>query len=218
MSDPTAIKSFCKMKIATISQLMKWLSCSIPTVRRRLKEWGVYTSYNHNGRYYTLPKTPDFDDHGLWRYQGVFFSKHGNLKQTVVYLISCSNGGFSSSELGKILGLQPRSFLSHFRANPELHREKISGQWVWFAANPKIGKQQKLIRLTQDEAKPHPMPSDMEAVMILVDLINHPNSALEAIAQRLRNKGLVVKVEAIRELLAHHGLLKKTVGFPSSTV
>lgn len=73
MSDPTAVRSFSNMKIATISQLAKWLSCSIPTVRRRLKEWGAYTSYNHNGRYYTLPRTPDFDEHGLWRYQGVFF-------------------------------------------------------------------------------------------------------------------------------------------------
>ena len=160
-----------------------------------------------------LPKTPDFDDHGLWHYQGVYFSKHGNLKQTVVYLISCSNSGFSSSELGQLLGLQPRSFLSHFRAHPDLHREKISGQWVWFAAHPKICTQQKQTRLSQHVTQSQLMPSDMEAVMILVDVINHPNSTLEAIAQRLRNKGLVVKVAAIGALLAHHDLLKKTVGF-----
>ena len=56
----------------------------------------------------------------------------------------------------------------------------------------------------------------MEAVMILVDLINHPNSRLERIAHRLKQKGLVVDVAAIRRLLLHHDVLKKTVDFPSS--
>ena len=52
--------------------------------------------------------------------------------------------------------------------------------------------------------------------MILVDLINHPNSRLERIAHRLKQKGLVVDVAAIRRLLLHHDVLKKTVDFPSS--
>ena len=60
------------------------------------------------------------------------------------------------------------------------------------------------------------MPSDMEAVMILVDLIGHPNSGLEQIADRLKVKGIDIDVVAIRQLLAHHDLLKKTVDFPAS--
>ncbi len=49
----------------------------------------------------------------------------------------------------------------------------------------------------------------MEAVMILVDLIHHPNSGLEQIAHRLKPKGIDIDVEAIRQLLAHYDLLKK---------
>ncbi len=60
------------------------------------------------------------------------------------------------------------------------------------------------------------MPSDMEAVMILVDLIHHPNSALEQMADRLEPKGLDIDVEVIRQLLVQHDLLKKTVDFPLS--
>ena len=62
------------------------------------------------------------------------------------------------------------------------------------------------------------MPTDGEAVMILVDLIQHPNSGLEQIARRLKPKGLNIDVDAIRQLLVHHDLLKKTLDFLSSDV
>jgi hypothetical protein len=216
MNIPAVIKSFKKERIVTVTLLVTWLACSVPTARRRLKEWRAYTSYNHNGRYYTLPGIAEFDEHGLWRYRGVFFSKHGNLKQTVVHLITHSEHGLSSSELGELLGLQPRSFLSHFRTHPGLYREELRGRWIWFAADPRVRKIQKQTRLAHAAVQESRMPSDMEAVMILVDLINHPQSRLEGIAHRLKQKGLVVDVGAIRRLLVHHELLKKTVDFPSS--
>ncbi len=218
MNISAVIRSFKKEKIVTIVLLATWLSCSIPTARRRLKAWKAYTSYNHNGRYYTLPGVAKFDANGLWRFQGVFFSKHGNLKQTLVHLIIHSVQGLSGSELGELLGLQPRSFLSHFRSHPALCREEMMGRWIWFAADPKVRNKQRNARLAQDVTPVPRMPSDMEAVMILVDLIAHPNSGLEQIAHRLKPKGIDIDVEAIRQLLAHHDLLKKTGDFPSSGV
>jgi len=198
--------------------LAAWLSCSIATARRRLKAWRAYTSYNHNGRYYTLPEIADFDPNGLWRYQGVFFSKQGNLKQTLVHLITHSAQGLSGAELGELLGLQPRSFLSHFRDHPALYRENVMGRWIWFAADPKKRAEQQQTRLARAVAKGSRMPTDREAVMILVDLIQHPDSGLEQVARRLKPKGLDIDVDAIRQLLEHHDLLKKTVDFPSSDV
>lgn len=218
MDISTVISSFRKEKIVTIVLLATWLSCSIPTARRRLKAWKAYTSYNHNGRYYTLPEIAQFDANGLWRYQGVCFSKHGNLKQTLVHLVTHSEQGLSGSELGELLGLQPRSFLSHFRNHPALCREEIMGRWIWFAADPKIRDKQSQARLAQVVTPTPRMPSDIEAVMILVDLIHHPHSGLEQIAGRLKPKGFDIDVEAIRKLLTHYDLLKKTVDFPSSDV
>ncbi len=218
MNISAVIRSFKKEKIVTIVLLATWLSCSIPTARRRLKAWKAYTSYNHNGRYYTLPEVAKFDANGLWQFQGVFFSKHGNLKQTLVHLIIHSVQGLSGSELGELLGLQPRSFLSHFRNHPALCREEMMGRWIWFAAEPKIRDKQRDTRLARDVTRAPRMPSDMEAVLILVELIAHPNSGLEQIAHRLKPKGIDIDVEAIRQLLAHHDLLKKTVDFPSSGV
>ncbi len=217
MNLSSVIQKFKNKKIVTIVILTGWLSCSITTARRRLTAWGAYTSYNRNGRYYTLPEIADFDDNGLWRYQGVFFSKHGNLKQTFAHLVIQSAQGLSSTELGELLGLEPRSFLSHFRDHPEIFRENLMGRWIWFAADPKICEQQKQARLAQAVPGPR-LPTDTEAVMILVDLIKHPNSGLEQVAQRLKPKGLPIDVNNIRQLLVHHGLEKKTLVFPSSDV
>ena len=218
MNLSTVIEKFKNKKVVTVVVLAAWLSCSIATARRRLKAWRAYTSYNHNGRYYTLPEIADFDRNGLWRYQGVFFSKHGNLKQTVVHLVTHSAQGLSGAELGELLGLQPRSFLSHFRDHPEIDRENLMRRWIWFAADPKIREQQKQTRLVQAVTKGSRMPTDMEAVMILVDLIQHPDSDLEQVARRLKPKGVDIDVDSIRLLLAHHGLLKKTMDFPPSDV
>ena len=210
------IRAFKKQKVVTVVQLASWLSCSIVTARRRLKAWRAYTSYNRNGRYYTLPEIAQFDDIGLWRHQGPFFSKYGNLKQTLVHLVTHSVPGLSGAELGEILGLQPRSFLSHFRAHPAIYREHMMGRWIWFAADPGIREQQMQARLATGDAKQSRMPSDIEAVMILVDLIGHPQSDVEQIARRLKSKDLNLGVTAIRQLLDYHGLLKKTVDTPTS--
>ena len=210
------IRSFKKQKVVTIDQLASWLSCSVVTARRRLKAWRAYTSYNRNGRYYTLPEIAQFDDIGLWRHQGAFFSKHGNLKQTLVYLVTHSEQGLSGAELGEILGLQPRSFLSHFRDHPAIYREHMRGCWIWFAADPGIREQQMQSRLSEGGVREPDMPSDMEAVMILVDLIGYPQSDVEQIARRLKSKQLDIDVTAIRQLLDHHGLLKKTAAIPAS--
>ena len=99
-----------------------------------------------------------------------------------------------------------------------MFREHVRGRWIWFAADPKIREQQKQTRLAQAVVKAPRMPTDREAVMILVELIQHPNSGLEQVARRLKRKGLHIDVDAIGQLLVHHGLEKKTVDFPSSDV
>jgi hypothetical protein len=214
----TAIKSFKKEKITTVVQLADWLSCSVVTARRRLKSWNAYTSYNLNGRYYTLPGITRFNDIGLWRYQGAFFSRHGNLKQTLTHLVTHSAQGLSGAELGEILGLQPRSFLSHFRDHPAIYRQNLMGRWIWFAADHKTREQQTQTRLSEEDIRASRIPSDSEAVMILVDLIKHPNSHVEQIARRLKSKQTSIDVTAIRQLLDYHGLLKKMVDTPASDV
>ncbi|MFN2351660.1 MAG: hypothetical protein ABR497_06900, partial [Kiritimatiellia bacterium] len=85
-----ARKAFGRCKIMTLGEVAEFVHSSIHTARRRLKQWRAVNSYNHNGRYYTLPEVPEFDGNGLWHWRGVFFSQYGNLKQTVVALVQHS--------------------------------------------------------------------------------------------------------------------------------
>ena len=58
-SDDTRIlNAIFERKVVTIDVLSSLLSSSIKTARRRLTLWEAYTSYNKNGRFYTLPGIP----------------------------------------------------------------------------------------------------------------------------------------------------------------
>lgn len=60
---------------------------------RDLESLGYLSSYSHTGRYYTLRSVPEFDADGIWRYQGVGFSRDGTLKATVRRLVDASEAG-----------------------------------------------------------------------------------------------------------------------------
>ena len=66
-------------KILLFKDIEAQKDCSKITIRRHLKKLKVISSYNKNGKYYTLPSIVNFDINGLWSYQGVLFSKYGNL-------------------------------------------------------------------------------------------------------------------------------------------
>lgn len=219
MIDHTEVfHSLKKRRAFLITELAEWLRCSLPTCRRRIKEWHVLTSYNHNGRYYTLPDTPKFDPHGLWHYRDISFSKFGNLKKTLVCLVRDASHGLSAAEIGEILKVNPQSFLSHFQKEPALYREKVGGRFIWFSADARIRRQQKQRRSQLERQQRMLMPSDREAVIILVDLLHHPDTTSKRIVRRVKQKGVELSQEIIHDFLAHHDLLKKTTDPNSSIV
>ena len=117
-----AIKEFRRQEVLTIEEVAGLIGASIQTARRRLKEWQALTSYNKNGRYYTLPDVPKFDANGLWQRRGVCYSQYGTLKRTVVELVRRSQAGLGAGDMRSLLGVDPRSFLSAFDNHPQLRR------------------------------------------------------------------------------------------------
>jgi len=219
MADPhpqyhKARKRLRSKKLFTITQLCAWLSVSAPTARRRLAAWETFTSYNKNGRYYTFADIPEFDEHGLWRWQGVFFSRHGNLVKTVVHLVNSSEAGYSGEQLEALLELKARSFLAPLRHRKELYREKIGGRFIWFAADPAQRRQQRDNRRKQDHTRAAALPSDAQAVLILAALIHSPACTPAQLARAVGAKGIVVTTEQVENLLRRHDL-KKTAASPS---
>lgn len=206
-----ALKQFRAKKVMSLDELVRLLSRSRRTAQRHLEEWGTYTSYNQNGRYYVLPDIPTFDDYGLWRFKDIFFSIHGNLMDTVTSIVNRSEAGLTASEIGDILGIPPYTFLSHFKDTAPLAREKHEGLFVYLSREPAALEKQReeRERLIRSEAMLQ-LPSDADAVIILTTLIKHPDDTVERLVRRARKKGIKVSTEQCRNLLLCHNLLKKT--------
>jgi len=207
------LEKLSKVRIVKVCELAAWLACSVPTARRRLREWKAHTSINCNGCYYTVPGIPRFDGNGLWRYGEAAFSRHGNLRQTVRFLVGAAPAGLTSAELSGILGMEARSFLSHFRHEPGVCQMREGRRDIWLSSDPAVRERQVSARrrsvLPEGE-----LPSDAEAVLVLVEAIRQPHDDAESIARRLEAQGTPVAAARIRRLLEHHGLAKK--GAPDS--
>ena len=210
-----ALQLFRRKRVMRITEIADLLSCAIPTVRVRLKKWDTFTSYNRNSSYYTLPDVPRFDIHGLWKYQGVFFSRAGNLTRTILHLVENSDSGLDAHELGELLGLMPRSFMSYLQRIPGMLRGKARGRFVYFCSDRQTYQKQKQGRKDEGRRTLDQLPAEVEAIQILVDWIRHPGSSCEECARRLLRAGTRVEVEVIRNLLAYHAIEKKTLDTPS---
>jgi hypothetical protein len=136
-----------KRKIATLEELKKELgSSSTMTVFRKLKLLGYQTSYSHRGKYYTLARTPRFDEQGLWEYEGVWFSRYGNLLATSQRFVVSADAGVTAVELADVLHVEVKEpLLALYRAK-RIEREKIESLYVYVSRNPGQRRSQLLRR------------------------------------------------------------------------
>ncbi len=209
MNTDAALKSYRMKKVMTIEELTLRLKCSTITARRFLKRTESFTSINKNAKYYTLPTIPRFDSNGLWNYKGIFFSQRGNLTQTVVYLIQHSAAGLSADEIEKMVGLADNSsFVSTFKHLNAVKREVIggkgTGRYIYFAQSQAVYLRQH----TQRHAFSVSLPSDCDAITILVELIKHPEASSIELEQILCAQGKRINQHSIKQLLVHHSLKK----------
>jgi hypothetical protein len=207
MDEIDVLKRFHRMKVLTIEQLVDLLKSSVMTARRRLKKWEALTSFNQNGRYYTLPKIPQFDNYGIWRYQRILFSKYGNLKQTILELVRRSETGLSAREVSQIVEIPSNSSIfSQLQRVSGVRREKHQGRFVYFSDHQETYQKQKSVLSRLATAT---TPSDEEAVRILVQYIKHPHIGMEELSERVARQGKRIDPRVIQSFLDHHDLLKK---------
>ena len=207
-SEERVLTSFRERKILTINELSDLLRCSLVTSRRRLKQWRALTSYNQNNRYYTLPSVPTFSKQGLWHYRGVSFSKHGTCKQTVIHFVHISERGLSNTELEAVLGENPNSLMAHFREILGIIKERHGRDIVYFSSDQQVYKRQRRNRFPV-EPSAGALPPDAQAIIILVELIHHPEMSIDELAAQLRNKGHTVEAAGIAALFQRYRIDKK---------
>lgn len=197
--------------VFTLNRLVSILDCSSRTAQTKLKLWETYTSYNQNGKYYTLPEMPQFNEYGLWRYDNAAFSKHGNLKKTIVHLVTSASAGLTGRQLGDILSLLPQSFLHHFRKCPGMRREKFGGVYVYFGDDNSTYTRQ--VKQRQSVLSRHPVVnlSDPDAIMILVAIIKHHGISPEDIMRLPEIKRSNLTRPVIVAFIEQHELVKKNL-------
>lgn len=205
------LKAFEQKKVLTLGDLATVLGCCERTVQRHLANWTTFRSYNHNGRYFTMEGIVHFDDNGLWKYKKVFFSKFGNLRQTIIGLVHASYAGLTGKELGKLLGLLPRSFLWHFRNDPLLYRKQIEGLYVYFSNDPLRQKSQvsHQMRLQETKREQAQLPSPDLIIAVLVELVKSPDSAPGQLKNTLATKGCFLARDKIELILSYYDLVQK---------
>lgn len=137
-------------KIATLPELKTALNTnSTMTIFRKLKELEYISSYSHRGKYYSLFDIADFDHYGIWSHQSVWFSKYGNLVETVKGFIDNSTAGYSAKELESILHVEVKHALLNLYRNKRVDREKFDKVYVYFTSDKKRSRSQRLIRKDQ---------------------------------------------------------------------
>ena len=160
-------------KIMTIDDLKSTLrtKCRM-TVFRKLSRLGYISSYSHSGKYYSLKRIARYNKYGIWSYKPALFSKNGNLKKTIKFLIDSSTQGYTASELNSILKVKVEDALLELVKNKIIIRKKISGIYIYYAKASKLSKKQELTRIGKiqypdEEMKPAILMNELKAALII---------------------------------------------------
>lgn len=192
-----------------IQPLAAEMHYSIPSVRRFLSEAGYYSSFTHNGGWYTLRSIPRFGRDGLWFYQDIGFSRAGSLTNTLTALIARSPAGMSAEMLGEKLRCRCHGVLVTLWRNGRVQRQKMGRCHMYFAADPHAASGQRHALAMQD--LPEVQFSAEIAVLVLAEFIRSPGSNFDQLAEKIsRSKKVTVNAEQIEKLFDQHGL-KKTM-------
>jgi hypothetical protein len=200
---------FAETPCWTIKPLAAEMNYSIPSVRRFLAETGYYSSFTHNGIWYTLRSIPRFGRDGLWFYHDIGFSRAGSLTKTLISLITGSPAGMSAETLGGTLRCRCHGILVNLWRKGKIERQKIGRNHIYFAVDPLRAANQRQVQAVRD--LPDVRFSAEIAVLILAEFIRRPASSFEQLAETIsRSKKVTVAAKQIEQLFEQHGL-KKTV-------
>ena len=196
-------------KVMTIHDLINRMMVSEITVRRKLKKSGAITSYNKNGRYYTLPHIPTFDSYGLWNYKDIRFSRYGNLNQTIKQLINRSSGGLHAEVIGELIAYPPHSLLYQLCVKSAIQREKLHGRYVYFSIEGDLYKSQRdnyesLQTLYSEDDLPC-----ITAVRLLIEKIRRPKDSPSELVRILHRENVKISELQVKRFFDKHGLEKK---------
>src|SRR3984893_14714031 len=92
----TLLPLFRRRRIVTMPEMKAALGTTVDrTVLRKLQDFPYHCSYSHRGKFYTLDPLAEFDDRGLWAYQGARFSRFGGRRRSSSFPEACASASKS---------------------------------------------------------------------------------------------------------------------------
>jgi hypothetical protein len=187
-------KTFSAPRVLTLHQLCQTLRCSRSTILRRLAEHGYYSSYNHSGKFLTIPEMVPFDSRGLWSCRTARFSKHGTLKDTVAYLAQSSPQGMTHEELATLLAVRVHNTLLQLIREGILRRQRMGPTFVYLSAKRSV----RTVR-----------PTSQQTIATLLELIQDPKATRQRIVSRCQRGGVSISPQVVDAIFERYELDKK---------
>jgi hypothetical protein len=209
------VRTLCRShKVVLLEALFEALGTrSRMSVFRRLREVGYNSSYTHAGRYYTLEDVPTYDEHGLWFFRDIGFSKAGTLKETLVIEVEQSPAGRTHAELQHLLRVRVHNTLLSLVQQGRIGRRAFDGVHVYVSADATRAAAQMAGRQMLAAEAVRVVPAE-HAVEILVEALRcAPHvPAAAAVAERLAARGLRLGAHDVEQVFAAYDLMpgKKT--------
>jgi len=202
------LRHFYQHKVLTMPEFRKLSGCSRMTAWRALHQHGYLTSYNFNAMYYTLVDIPEFDEHGLWSFRNIRFSRYGSLTNTAVALVTQSKAGYDARELSDLMGVWVAPLLSRLHQQGRVDRVKIGPVFVYVAQDPRTMEEQIHNRRAELQRAQERLvlPGPERIIAVLVELIRHPGVEPEALRRRISRRGVHITPQELKAIFARYKL------------
>jgi predicted transcriptional regulator len=202
----TAFRAHPVLTFDEIGELLEGVSEA--TARRALRGIPYRSSYNHNGRYYTLFEESKFDRWGLWSYEGVRVSRDGSLTATVERLVRESEAGWTRRELGELLGVSVQTVLTTLRERGKVDRARVGPAYVYVSAGSAAEQLERRQQMTSLKQRRSEAPLGVVVAVLLV-LIRHPKSTAGEVVRRLKGHSPPIHLEDVEEVFERYDLAQK---------
>jgi len=181
------------------------------TAFRYLRQVPYRSSYNYNGRYYTLHDPSRYDRFGLLRHRDIYFSRDGTLKPTVHRLIRESEAGLTQRELQELLRVRVQNFLQALMKEREVERERLEGIYHYLHAQLEIRQAQLRNRLELiAAAKDNKVEIDDTLIIrVLLLLIRYPGSKPEDVVRHLRGYSPLIVLPQVDAVFTRYDIGEK---------
>lgn len=200
-------------KVVSFIIILRQIGCSAATLRRDMKNLHVITSYTHQGQFVTLVDIAKFDDHGIWFYKGIGFSRYRNSLELIMALIGSSKRGVTREALEDILRIQIGQQIQTLLERQELYRVRVGKKYLYLPDELARNKKKRLHVLNIDSVEEYydnrVSSADLIALLKAVLLTKKIKMDAKHLKQFTQKYVLRIPFKKIEQLLLKYNLTEK---------